>query len=104
MGADWSTALRVCFIVRMSSAWVRARIWANQGVRVRFTVRVGVRVRVEVRVEVRVGVRVRVKVTVRVGEEGCHREHARELGVVDQACVGLRLGFGFGFGFGLGSG
>ena len=81
MGADWSTALRVCFIVRMSSAWVRARTWANQGVRVRFTVRVGVRVGVRVRVEVRVGVRV--KVTVRVGEEGCHREHARELGVVD---------------------
>ena len=61
MGADWSTALRVCFIVRMSSAWVRASIWAKQGVRVRFTVRVGVRVRVEVKV----GVRVRVKVTSR---------------------------------------
>ena len=48
LGADWSTALRVCFIVRMSSAWVRASIWAKQGVRVRFTVRVGVRVRVKV--------------------------------------------------------
>ena len=62
VGSDWSTALRVCFIARMSSAWVRARIRAKEGVRVKRGV----------------GAKVGVRVRVRAGEEGCHREHARE--------------------------
>ena len=74
MGSDWSTAVRVCFIARMSSAWVRARIKARIKARIRATMRAKEGVRVRRGVEVRVGVRVRV----RTGDEGCHCEHARE--------------------------
>ena len=74
LGADWSTALRVCFIARMSSAWVRARSRA----RIKARIRARMRAKEGARVRRGVGVRVGVRVRVRTGEEGCHREHARE--------------------------
>ena len=70
LGSDWSTAVRVCFIARMSSAWVRARIKA----RIKARTRARMRAKEGARARRRVGLRVRV----RTGEEGCHREHARE--------------------------